>query len=263
MQLSKANTIQHSDFRNWITATRRQEVFEDMRPAERLAFTAECLTHFGITYGAGDKDSIGGSFYLFGSERGAATWKRNLRNWKNERPGLECAGFVECAMYAAGLIDGSMLNYRGLRQVPRNIKLYREAAGVQKYYTVNWIPTETRTTITQDAGLTGPWPSVVQLMFFREEFEPIANGVYPHVGDLVFFLYKDTKGWHVHVGIWAAIDGEDGLIHSSPFWKDYSSFSGPKFTRISDKYYRNYLEPQRKTWGEWFGASVVRLRGKA
>ena len=258
--LSAENAIQHTDLRNWITATRRQRVFDDMAPPQRLAFVAECLTHFGITYGAGDADTIGGSFYAFRNERGTATYKRNLRNWKNEPPGLECAGFVECAMYAAGLVDSAMLTYRGLRQVPHNTKLFREASAGQEYYTVNWIPTETKTTITLDAGLTGAWPSVVQLMFFREEFEPIANGVYPHAGDLVFFLYKDTSGWHVHVGIWATVGGEDGLIHSSPLWEGLSPFSGPKFTRASDKYYWNYLEPQRKTWAEWFNASVVRLK---
>ena len=258
----------HDDLKNYVNILRRRHLYDWMAPNERLATVALELTRFGITYGLGEDDLLGGAFYQFHRTEGLATFKWKYPNWADAPPGLECAGFVEAALYAAGITGGRILTYRGLRDVPMDTKLYREASGGHPDYGVHWIPKykdgkQTQRTITQDAGLTGAWPNTPQLTYFREEFVPVRNGTVPHVGDLVFFQYKDTRGWHVHVGIWGNFHGEDGLLHSSPKWGSLSKTSGPKFTPADDPYYKKYLYPQRQYWAEWFGTSAVRLREAA
>ncbi len=255
----------HDDLRNYVEILRRRHLFDWMAPNQRLATVALELTRFGIGYGLGEDDLYGGAFYQFHRADGPATFKWKYPKWGEAPPGLECAGFVEAALYAAGITGGRILTYRGLRDVSEKTKLYQEASAGESDYVVHWIPKyrdgkQIRRTITQDAGLTEAWPNTPQLTFFRQEFVPRYQSIYPHIGDLVFFQYKDARGWHVHVGIWGHFHGEDGLIHSSPKWGNKSKTSGPKFTPTNDPYYKRFLYPQRNSWSEWFGTSVVKLK---
>jgi hypothetical protein len=272
--LSKANYQYHADLVAFIADMRRNIRKTYPLPPERINAVASALTRKKIYYGIGEDDNVGGCRFLLGAKGPPATWRRR-QPWGDHPPGLECGGFVELVMYCACVTNGYMFTYRDLRKVPiytkayvtakRNKLLPMLAEGVSEdmldsiEYDYVWIPTNRSTTLTYDAGLSGPWPSTVHLAYFRKEFYPVGE---PYIGDLVFYHDYDenySARYHVHVGIWGEYQGKRGLFHSSPKW-GYVKESGPKFTPGDDPYLTSFLEPWRKSWEEWYGTSVVRAR---
>lgn len=263
--MKSENQKAHDYLRGYIESTRGLEVYRYLSSGMRLAQVALTMSMIKeLYYGCGIEDGSGGSYYRFNSKKGEpATFKYSFLGqlWGDKPPGLECGGFVEAALYASGISTGRVIDYHNRRLVPRDVKLFREASKGHEDYDVNWIPSppDRPNTIVGDAGFGGTWASTPILIFYDPLFIPWPRREHPHIGDLVFFMSKDMKGYHYHVGIWGRLYGEDGLIHSSPLWPPKSPESGPKFTAFDSEYYR-WLGPQRRLWEEWHGASIVALK---
>ncbi len=259
-------TDYHSQLLSFVFACRYKEasqILKTMPPHLRLNYIGLALTQMKINYGIGEKDIKGGARFrihkLSFSSNAPATWKRG-KKWGNNPPGLECGFFVELILYMAGITNGYILNYRGLRDVPKSSKLFKEASRWDSNYKVNWVPTKKNShTIIEDAGLCKAWAMTPHLLYFRREFVPVDI---PKVGDLIFMTERNIQdGWSAHVGIWGQDKTGEGIIHSTPIVSKYAvRESGPKFTRLSDPYFTEYLKPQMKKWERWFGSCATRLK---
>lgn len=246
------NREKHDIIRNYIEIVRQYDIYHDLMLDDKLVRIAMDMTYLPIIYGHGGriKPHLKETYYTANIGGGN----------EDHPPGLECAGFMEAILYAAGLLraNQNIFNYRSLRHIPEDSKVYLTARDDIEGYSVNWIPSKTRTTILQDAGICGAWAQTVHLLYFRTEFEPVHH-LEPRKGDFVFFMSMDAKGeYHYHVGIWAIIRNaaggiDEGLIHSSPPTQ-WDRRSGPKFTSRQSEYY-DWLGPQRRMWSEWFGTA--------
>ena len=246
--LSENDRILHNRLRGYIEAGREGVVYPNMSYREKVSYYALALTRMGLVYGHG------GRYRMYSEHDEPATWSRA---GQSGGPALECGGFVEMILYAMGKIDSDIFNYRGLRAVEHGTEFYRQAAGKEEDYKENWIP-DYGTTITELNDI-GVWAQTPLLLFFREEFVPIAGDVWPKAGDCLFFASKDTHGWHFHAGIWIRTAHEEGLVHSSPASK-WDAKDGPKYTDHDSDYWKDFLAPQRRIWLERFGASTTRLK---
>ena len=260
--LSDLNKRNHNALRNYIRLVSDYDIYRDLPFPERINRVALSVTNIPALY-------INGGRVLFDSLSDepvtASYWHRKYQG--NKPPGFECAGFMEMLLLTLRLVSGDIFdqNPRDLREVPRDTKFYKEAAGKKQGYKVSWDP-RGGSSVIKDAGISeAGWPQTVHLLFFRREFEPVYDGMNPQIGNLVFFMNRGTdKQYHFHVGLWGyrTIDGGhriEGLIHSSPS-NPWDKEDGPKFTQFDRSYYRDFLEPQRGMWAEWFGTSLTRLK---
>ena len=264
--MNPENQKRHDALRHMIEGNATCEAFAHLSELPRLALSAICLANVPfLRYGAGIRDGRGGSYYARNTKDGQAAtfaYRHRTERWPDQAPGLECGGFVEAAIYMAGIHVGGIISYRNVRTVPRETKFFQEASGGDEDYSVNWVPSKDKLhTIFGDAGFGMTWAPTPVLIFHNEIFMPRPQHEHPKEGEIVCYMSKDTSGFHYHVGIWAYLDGVDGLVHSSPLWPPNSVESGPKFTAFDSDYYR-WLGPQRKMFEGWFGASIVTLRGE-
>ena len=247
--LSDKNRFKHAQLRSYIEMMRQGFIYQEDDWHKQLSHFCMSLTQLETRY------AHGGRYNMRNEE--AATWSRKAQG--DSPPGVECAGFVEMVLYGLKEIEGDIFNYRGLRRVSSVTKFYREAMKASGFpdYKEKWIPDGGKT-ITDYNGM-GEWAQTPYLLYFRKEMAPIAGDMWPHPGDCVYFLYKDGRGFHTHVGIWVLLSATEGLVHSSPSsgWDDKD---GPKFTPCDSKYWTGFLEPQRTMWEEYFGASATRLK---
>lgn len=246
------NLKAHNQLRNHISVMREGHIYRlESRVMQMNNFALAC-TWLEIGY------RQGGRYAAKNTAQMPATWSRD--GGEHDIPYFDCAGFMEMILYSQQLLDGDPFSHRGLRRVPHNSDFYKQAAAGDPDYEENWIPAENRPkTVTELNGM-GQWPAMPYLLFFREEFVPAGDGPWPHIGDMVFFLFKDAHGvYHNHVGLWGKTKDQEGLIHCSPA-STFDEKSGPKFTPYEKSYYKNYLEPQRWQWEEKFKASLARHR---
>ncbi len=252
--------VLHDDLIAYARLVRQGNIYRSLPLNLRLMQVGLDLCNFNITYGRG-KNLKGGCFLKKDAKQGEPSTYKGRGSWGNRPPGLECAGFVDAACYIAKA-EGQLIDYNKVRPLSRSSKIFREAAagGRAAEYVPSWYPTKTQKSSTPHAAgiWAHRWASGVHVAFMSQAFIEV-RGHYPQAGDLVFFMYKDTRAWHVHVGLWARRKDREGLIHSSPPWK-YDKINGPKFTPAESDYYLDFLEPQRHVWAEWFGSSIIRLR---
>lgn len=256
MYLSETNLFYHNSLRDYLYYVRRFHIYDDFPFAERINRVALSIVRTPTRYHQGGR-------LVIGSRRDhpitRSFWDQKFQG--DAVPGFECAGFIEALLYALGIIDGNIFDYRldGLREVPKDTKFYREAEDKKQGYQVNWNP-QIGPTIYQDSGISeSPWAQTVHLLFFRKEFQPVYDGMNPRVGDLVFFAYRGIdRQYHFHVGVWGTSRNDEGLIHSSPGYGK-GKINGVQFTPALSDFYR-WLHPQRAIWAEWFGASLVRYK---
>ena len=235
----------HGRLRSDVEMAREGYLYDEYPFAEQISRFALCMTRIDVAYGKGGR-------YRYGMKRGASTWSRA---GQGDGPALECGGFVNLIWYAMGVFDGDAFNYRGLRSVERDTPFYKEAAGQNPKYKENWIPGKKRT-ITELNGMSA-WAQTPVLLFFRKEFTPVYDELWPKVADNIFFTYKGTDGWHFHGGVWVRTNDDEGLVHSSPA-SAWDPQDGPKYTSHSSAYWTKYLEPQRRLFVERFGAAATR-----
>lgn len=260
--LSDLNRRNHNALRNYLRLIHDYDIYRDLPFPERINRAALTIINLSALY-------IFGGRILFDSlpdePATASYWDRQYQG--DKPPGFECAGFIEMLLLALRVVSGNIFDHnpRDLREVPRDTKFYFEAADKNQGYKVNWDP-RGGSSIFKDSGISeSGWPQTVHLLFFRREFEPVYDGMWPHIGDLVFFMNRGTdKKYHFHVGLWGyrtVPDGHriEGLIHSSPS-SPWDKKDGAKLTRFDEPYYKSFLEPQRGMWAEWFGTSIVRLK---
>ena len=258
--LSEKNRILHNGLREYIRLIREQDIYNDLYFPDRINRAALSIANTPTKYWHGGR-------LMIDSKRDEpitrSFWHRKFQG--DVVPGFECAGLIEALLYALGVLDKPIFTYQlaDLRKVPKDTKFYKEAADKKQGYKVNWNP-QAGPTIYKDSGISdNPWAQTVHLLFFRKEFEPVYSGMWPELGDLVFFAYHGTdRQWHFHVGLWGynSYLGREGLIHSSPGYGK-NKRSGVQFTPHDSDFY-GWLEPQRGMWAEWFGTSLVRWRDK-
>lgn len=246
--------LKHKKLRALVNQTRNGTLWppEHYDFQDRASYLALQLTREGLVYGTGGR-------YEFVEEGDQAVTRSRFVK-QGEAPALECAGFIEMILYALGVINEPIFTYRSLRQVPRDSNFYRIAReeGAPLEREPNWIPGSNRMpTITELNGM-GDWAQTPVLLYFDERFEPIEQVEPMRAGDVLSFMSRDDSGYHFHSAIWIEAS-EHGIVHSSPS-SAWDRKDGAKFTPVDSKYFRDFLQPQQRTFAAMFGSAVTRRK---
>lgn len=252
--LSADNRLKHARLRSIINLARDGQLWPGMSYQERVSYVALQLTRLGAVYGKGGRYCIEGN--------GEQATRSRFVDQGDSPPALECAGFVEMALYGLGQINDDIFTYRGLRPVPRDTQFACRAKLGDGSISENWIPGKHRAPTMTELNDMGEWAQTPILLFFRQEFEPVGNEEPIAPGDVISFMSRNRAGYHFHSGIWIKTANEEGLVHSSPS-SDWDGKSGPKYTPIESPYYQFFLFPMKEQFARHFGASVTRLREAA
>ena len=240
------NLLKHKKLRALINQTRNGTLWppEHYDFRDRASYLALLLTREGLVYGTG------GRYQFLDDSEEPATWSRFVK--QGEAPALECAGFIEMILYGLGVIDREIFTYRELREVPETTRFRAGQASI------NWIPGENRPpTITEENGM-GAWAQTPVLLYFDNHFEPISMTEPICAGDVLSFMSRDDSGYHFHSAIWIEAS-EHGIVHSSPS-SAWDRKDGAKFTPVDSKYFRDFLQPQQRTFAAMFGSAVTRRK---